>query len=651
MSETNSTLPLLALIGSANSGKTTLFNAITGSHYNTVNYPGATVEYAIGASRHLPEFPCQVMDTPGLTSLVPSSPDEKVTVDALFKKDQQPDVVVAVADANQLSRHLYLVRQLQELNFPLLLVVTMEDLLHRKNLRVDEARLSELMDCPVIAMDPRKPERLPDLSSALQKVRAASPDRIPSSIADYGNFAYRLDEARISGLFATLDEVERLAVRPIQNPDATTVVPSKSAQGIGADRILLHPVWGLLIFLASMSFIFTAIFWMSLPLMSGIDFLFGHLVAGTKHLLPNSWFADLFADGIIGGAGAVAVFLPQIAILFLSMGYLEDSGYLARGAALVDMPLSKIGLNGKSFVPLLSGYACAIPAMMAARTIPNRFERMLTVFIIPLMSCSARLPVYALLLSFLTPKDKPWLGGLAMTGLYVMGLVLGAIVSTVISRFSRMKREASGFMLELPALRGPVPRVVIVSAWHKSAQYLKKAGPAIILISLGLWVLTHTPMPSKSEPNVSGEYVTLSNSYAASMGHFIEPVTRPMGLDWRGGVALICGFAAREVFVSSLALVYRVQETKQDAGLSGKLLSRMHDLRFEDTGKLIFTPSTCIGLLVFFMIALQCLSTVAVARKEMGSWKPALIQLFSFTGAAYVLTVLVVQGLRILGVA
>ncbi len=644
-------MPLLALIGSANSGKTTLFNALTGSHYDTVNYPGATVEYAMGASRYLPEFPCQVMDTPGLTSLVPSSPDEKVTVDALFKKEQQPDVVVAVADANQLSRHLYLVKQLQELGFPLVLVVTMKDLLHRKNLRVDEARLSELMDCPVIAMDPRKPDVLPKLSEVLQTLHAGSKNRVRPSIAEYESFASHLDEVRISGLFATLDQVEKLVVRPVQTDAAHPAPPLKPVAGIGADRILLHPFWGLLIFIASMSFIFTAIFWMALPLMNGIDFLFGHLVEGTKHVLPDSWFTDLFADGILGGIGAVAVFIPQIAILFLSMGYLEDSGYLARGAALVDRPLSKIGLNGKSFVPLLSGYACAIPAMMAARTIPNRFERKVTLFIIPLMSCSARLPVYALLLAFLTPKDKPWLGGLAMTGLYVMGLVLGAIVSTIISRFSRMKREASGFMLELPALRGPVLRVVVVSAWHKSAQYIKKAGPAIVVISLGLWILTHTPVPSKTDPNVSGEYVTISNSYAASMGHFIEPITRPMGLDWRGGVALICGFAAREVFVGSLALVYRVQEAQDDAGLSGKLLSRMHDLRFEDNGELIFTPSTCVGLLVFFMIALQCLSTVAVARKEMGSWKPALIQLTLFTGVAYVLTVMVVQGLRMLGVA
>jgi len=391
---------------------------------------------------------------------------------------------------------------------------------------------------------------------------------------------------------------------------------------------------------------------MATPLMNGIDFLFGHLVAGTKQLLPDSWLSDLLADGLLGGIGAVSVFLPQIAILFLCMGYLEDSGYLARGAALVDRPLSKIGLNGKSFVPLLSGYACAIPGMMAARTISNRFERRLTIFIIPLMSCSARLPVYALLLAFLIPKDKPWLGGLALTGLYMMGMVLGAIVSTIISRFAKMKsRGTSGFMLELPALRKPVPRVVAISAWHKTAQYIRKAGPAIVVISLGLWVLTHTPTPPKSMQGESTEYITVSHSYAASIGHVIEPLTRPLGLDWRGGVAMICGFAAREVFVSSLALVYRVQETQNDAGLSGKLLSRMHDLRFEDTGKLIFTPSTCVGMIVFFMIALQCLSTVAVARKEFGSWKPALIQLALFTGGAYVLAVITVQGLRALGVA
>jgi ferrous iron transport protein B len=317
----------------------------------------------------------------------------------------------------------------------------------------------------------------------------------------------------------------------------------------------------------------------------------------------------------------------------------------------MDKPLSKIGLNGKSFVPLLSGYACAIPAMLAARTIPNRRERLLTLLIIPLMSCSARLPVYTLLLAFLIPHDMPWLGGLALTGLYVLGFVTGAAISTLASRFLRGRGgEASGFMLELPALRAPVPRVVLVSTWHKTAQYVRKAGPTIIVIALALWILTHTPIQPLPADGSDREYVAVSQSYAARIGKFIEPITRPMGLDWRGGVAMISAFAAREVFVGSLALVYRVQETGDDDGMTGKLLSRLSELRFEDTGERIFTVSTCVGVLVFFLIALQCLATVAVARNEMGGWKPALIQLVVFTGGAYALSVAAVQGLRFFGV-
>ncbi len=350
------------------------------------------------------------------------------------------------------------------------------------------------------------------------------------------------------------------------------------------------------------------------------------------------------------------VFLPQIVILFFGMGYLEDSGYLARGAALVDRPLSKIGLNGKSFVPLLSGYACAIPAMLSARSIPNRRERNLTLFIIPLMSCSARLPVYSLLLAFLIPRNKPWLGGMALTGLYVLGIVLGAIVSTSISfclnwrkqKGNRTTQVSSGFMLELPALRMPVLRVIIMSTWHKSIQYLKKAGLTIVFISASLWILTHTPSVPQDLDGVSREYVALSQSYAASIGHLIEPITKPMGMDWRGGVALICGFAAREVFVSALALSYRIHGEKD--GLAGTLLATLPELRFESTGQRIFTVATSLGLLVFFLIAMQCFPTVAVARQEMGGWKLPMIQLLAFTGVAYILAVITVQGLRALGI-
>jgi ferrous iron transport protein B len=350
--------------------------------------------------------------------------------------------------------------------------------------------------------------------------------------------------------------------------------------------------------------IFTAIFWLAAPFMDAIDSGFGWAIEATRSAVPNALLPDLIADGLVGGIGAVMVFLPQILILFLAMGWLEDSGYLARGATLVDRPLAKLGLNGRSFVPLLSGYACAIPALMAARTIPNRRERFLTLLIIPLMSCSARLPVYALLLAFLTPRDKPWLGGLGLTALYFLGLVLGFVVAGVVGRFLA-RREASHFMLELPTLRRPLLRVVLVSTFHKAWQYLRKAGPTIVVISLLLWVLTHYPVPPPDSATADGgDYVALSHSYAAKIGHFIEPITEPMGLDWRGGVALLCGFAAREVFVGSLALVYRVDGSEE--GLTGRLLSAMGELRFESTGAPIFTLASCLGLLMFYVIALQC---------------------------------------------
>lgn len=634
-------LPLVALCGSANSGKTTLFNLLTGSHYNTVNYPGATVEFAVGTCRQFPDFPCRVMDTPGITSLIPASLDERVTVNALFHGEHKPDLVVAVVDVNQLSRHLYLVRQLQEMGFPLVVVLTMSDLLSKRGRVVDVSRLSQLIDCPVLAMDPRHKDK----ARALGELMAARHKAEHAPLGDYQAFAQSMTEDRVQGYYRALDEIERLASPPVAAED----------MGIGAaaDRILLHPVWGLAIFLLVMFAVFTSIFWLASPFMDLIDAGFGHLIAGAKHVLPASWMTDLVADGLIGGMGAVLVYLPQILILFFAMGYLEDSGYLARGAALVDKPLSKIGLNGKSFVPLLSGYACAIPAMMAARTIPNRFERNLTIFIIPLLSCSARLPVYTLLLAFLTPKDKPWIGGLALTGLYLLGMVIGAAVSTIVSRLRR-DRGASGFILELPALRRPVFSIVIASTYHKAEQYVRKAGMTIVAISLGLWVLTHTPPPRVDAGAAAEgrEYVALSHSYAAQLGRFIEPATRPMGLDWRGGVAMMCGFAAREVFVSAMALVYRAGDDKTNgSGLTDRLLNTMAEARFEGTGERIFTTSSGLGIIVFFLIALQCFPTVAVSRNETGGWKLPLLQLVAYTGGAYILAVITVQALRAFGVA
>ncbi len=654
-SDLNSAEPLIALVGSANSGKTTLFNLLTGSHYSTVNYPGATVEFAIGPGKVFPGLVCKVMDTPGITSMVPASLDEKVTVDALFS-EQRPDLTIVVVDANQLSRHLYLVKQLQDLGFNLVVALTMSDLLQSKGKQVSARKLSELLDCPVFPLDPRRKDKAAELGAlVVERLRVTQPVGKPAiypGITTYRFFITEMTEARVQGYYRALDEIETLV---ISQADARSIRPPNSPT---MDRILLHPVYGLAIFLAAMFVIFTSIFWMATPFMDFIDAGFGWIVSIVKHGLPHSWMTDLLADGVIGGIGSVVVFLPQILILFFFMGYLEDSGYLARGAALVDRPLSMIGLNGKSFVPLLSGYACAIPAMMAARTIPNRFERNLTVFIIPLMSCSARLPVYALLLAFITPRDRPWIGGLALTGLYIAGMLMGAVVSTVISKLKHTL-ERSGFILELPALRMPVLRVVLASTYHKAYQYLRKAGVMIVVISLGLWILTHTPSVDShdrdagitQQDQVTGrEYVTVANSYASQLGRLIEPVMRPMGLDWRGGVAMICAFAAREVFVSAMALMYRIDEAQGD-GLADRMLVRMSEVRFEDTGKPIFTVSSVLGMILFFMIALQCLSTVAVSKQETGGWKLPTAQLLLYTGGAYLLSVALVQGLRALGVA
>lgn len=642
------TQPLIALVGSANSGKTTLFNLLTGSHYSTVNYPGATVEFAIGPGKVFPGISCQVMDTPGITSMVPASLDEKVTVDALFTA-HRPDLIIAVVDGNQLSRHLYLVKQLQDLGFDLVIALTMTDLLKVKGCEVSEQKLSEIMDCPVFTLDARQKKQVVEFGNLISKklinsVHGERGYKKPGNEA-YQAFVAMMNAERVQNYYTALDEIEKIVVtKPVEN---------SARKAANLDSFLLHPVYGLLIFLAAMFVIFTSIFWLAAPFMDFIDSAFGFIIVNTKHILPHSWITDLIADGIIGGIGSVMVFLPQIVILFFAMGYLEDSGYLARGAALVDRPLSMIGLNGKSFVPLLSGYACAIPAMMAARTIPNRFERNLTIFIIPLMSCSARLPVYALLLAFITPKEKPWIGGLALTGLYIAGIVMGAVVSTVISKLWKQK-DHSGFILELPAMRKPLFRIVIMSTFHKAEQYLRKAGLMIIVISLSLWVLTHTPPPDNTTINSNTnsnatEYVTVSHSYAAQVGKIIEPIMRPMGLDWRGGVAMICAFAAREVFVSAMALMYRIDETKGD-GLADRMLVRMSEVRFEDTGKKIFTISSVLGMILFFMIALQCLSTVAVSKQETAGWKLPAMQLVLYTGGAYILSVALVQGLRALGV-
>lgn len=633
--------PIIALAGQANCGKTTLFNALTGSHFRTANYPGATVEYSVGTLAPHLGFDARTVDLPGFGTLNAQSPDEMVAVRALFDHPKlgAPDLVILVADATQLSRHLYVARQVLDSGFPAVLAVTMGDLLTDKGYSLDTVGLAERLGCPVVLVDPRGGAGVPDLITAC-RAQLAEDRQQPRTLQAPA------DGAAVRAIYANVEAMEQAVLIPLSTGGPAAIdLHAPHPLTARLDTVLLHPVWGLAIFVLSMMAIFTAIFWVAQPAMDGIDAAFSWLGGLVTAALPNSWVGDLLANGLISGIGSVVMFVPQIAILFLAMGFLEDSGYLARGAMLVDRPLAAIGLNGRSFVPMLSGFACAIPAILAARTIPSRRERLLTIFILPLMSCSARLPVYALLLSFLTPKDKPWIGGLGLTVLYFASLIAGAAVSTLAARF--VKREGpSVFMLELPAYRRPQLGIVLRSTVYRVKNYLQKAAGPIVTVAVILWALTTLTVPGTPVSATGADRI--GYSYAALIGHWMDPVMAPLGFDWRIGVALIASFAAREVFVSSLALVLKV--SADGDALQGALLTAMRTATLAD-GSPMFTVASVAGLIVFFLLALQCMSTVVVARKETGSTMMATIQVVGFTGGAYLLALATVHGLRAIGIA
>lgn len=675
--ETLNKIPLITLVGQPNSGKTTLFNYLSGKNYKTVNYPGSTVEYSI--SKILDKFSvnANILDSPGIISLIPSSPDEKISVDSLFShpKFGQPDIVAITVDASQLSRHLYLVKQLIDSNFKVIVVLTMLDILHKKGLEISENKLSSILNCKVVRINGITGK---GINSLLNTVK----EEINELDQNSDNNINRPGKKLKAGLIESYTEIEKIEKEvlfrkekfdsngkiDLQKINESLVVLNSPRQNLKPDKLtlsidkfVLHKFWGLIIFFMIMSLTFTSIFWLAAPLMDLVNEGFSYLSDFAVNLLGEGIIGDLVSNGIISGLGSVLVFLPQILILFLILGLLEDSGYLARGAMLIDKPLSKIGLNGKSFVPLLSGFACAIPAIMATRTITNRRERLLTIFIIPLMSCSARLPVYALLIAFLTPHDKPWIGGISLAVIYIFSITGSVVIAAIINKFKgRLIKENdnSSFILELPAYRKPKLGTVIYNTAKNARQYIKKAGPIILFLSLILWTLTYFPNYDPAVPdtlNKSPEEITqlkdaerISTSYAAYMGKFIEPVMKPIGMDWRVGVSLIATFAAREVFVSSLALIFKITDTGDD--LQNSILNAMKDAKIGDTDQKLFTTATTAGLIVFFVFALQCLSTVAIAKKETGSWRIPVLQIIIFTSVAYILTFITVNGLRAIGV-
>ena len=673
---TENKIPLITLVGQPNSGKTTLFNYLSGKNYKTVNYPGSTVEYSI--SKILGKFSinANILDSPGIISLIPSSPDEKISVDSLFShpKFGKPEIVIVTVDSSQLSRHLYLVKQLIDANFNVIVVLTMLDILRKKNLDISEIKLSEILGCKVLKIDSRSGKGIKDLLLSIKN--SISETNINEELFPEMNIhnqkeklleSYRhIEEIEKEVLFYKepengnnhfdINEVNKKlivlnSIRLPNKPDNLT---------LKIDKFTLHKFWGIIIFFLVMSVTFTSIFWLASPLMNLINEMFSLLSSGSEVLFGDTLFGNLISNGLLNGLGSVLVFLPQILILFLILGLLEDSGYLARGAMLADKPLSMIGLNGKSFVPMLSGFACAIPAIMATRTISNKRERFLTIFIIPLMSCSARIPVYVLLVAFLIPQDKPWIGGIALSAIYIFSIFSSLIIASVVNKFQEKiikESDNSSFILELPAYRKPKLSDVLNNTFKNATQYIKKAGPVIIYLSVFLWILTYFPNtnPQVNETGKSEKEISelknserIMTSYASSLGKIIEPVMKPLGLDWRVGVSLIATFAAREVFVSSLALIFKI--TDEGDNIQTSILKAMKDAQIENTGEKLFTTATTTGLIIFFVFAMQCLSTVAISKKETGSWRIPVLQILVFSSIAYILSFLTVSGLRFFGI-
>ncbi len=626
---------VIALVGAPNSGKTTLYNWLTGSRFKTVNYPGATVEFSIGSlAKHLGASDFQVMDTPGTYSLHPKSSDEWVTLRSLYENPRVDQLrgIVLVVDGTQLSRHLLLALQLQETGFPLVIVVTMADLLRKEGVQIDFGYLTKKLGCPVLPFEGLLGGGLQDIVAEMRRLEAHSEVKRPVP------WSFEVQDKKIQ--LAEQIATEALAGKTEKAEEKLSRIVARTES---LDRFFLHPTWGLLIFVLIMTALFSSVYWLAAPFMDAIDGAFTSLNELLQDRMAAGLLTSFVTDGVITSFAAFLVFVPQIFILFLGIGLLESTGYLARAATLIDRPFALLGMSGRSFVPILSGFACAVPAIIATRNIPSKKDRLITSFAIPLMSCSARLPVYALCLTFLFHDQAAWKAGLALALLYIGSLVVGALAAGVLNRFLP-RTEASLFMMELPIYRRPKLRVILRQSWTRTLSYIKRAGPVIFAFAVIIWVGSTFP-----NYQIEDAREKLESSYVGQAGQIIEPVVKPMGLDWRAGIGLISAFAAREVFVSSMAVTYNIT-TEDEAVQEQSLLEQMNQATFPD-GSRVFTVSSVIGLMVFFLIALQCMSTVAVQVREMGSWTFALTQLVAFNLFAYVLVVLLVQGLRFIGIS
>lgn len=701
----------IALAGNPNSGKTSLFNVLTGLNQKVGNFPGVTVDKKIGFTSLSEGAKAKVIDLPGTYSLYPKSADEYVAYETLINPsgDDVPDAVIVVADATNLKRNLLFCSQIMDLKKPVVLALTMMDIARKKGTLVDINILSRMLGIPVVDINPREGKgikplkdalasviqgknvpkedfaRFPDVQAGflpeLKKIAGISNDYAALHIAcaterlsflddtqhsqiealkkQYQFSKAKVQAAEVMERYATIDHLIQSSVRTEDKSSGKTSLTAK------LDKILLHRVWGNLILLVVLLLLFQSIFWLASYPMDWIDSGFSALTGWLTGVMPEAWWSDLIINGLVAGIGGVVIFVPQIAILFGLITILEDSGYMARISFLTDRLMRSVGMNGRAAMPMISGLACAIPAIMATRIIENKKERLIAILITPLMSCSARLPVYTILISLVIPKTYVLgfisIQGLVMMGLYLLGFFMALIVSKVLSIILKTDK-GSLFLMELPLYRAPRWRNALQTMAEKAMIFVKDAGKVIMVIAVILWALATygpakymNPIDKKyeafktaqkgkltDEQKVEEAHERLEHSYAGIMGKTIEPAIEPLGYDWKIGIALITSFAAREAYVGTIATLYSVGDAEAE---ESTLKEKMAQAKHKD-GTPVYTLAAGSSLLVFYVFAMQCMSTLAIVKRETKSWKWPLIQFGYMSVLAYICAFLVFQVLK-----
>ena len=687
----------VALLGNPNTGKTSVFNALTGLTQKVGNYPGITVEKKEGICKLNQTTKCHIIDLPGTYSLNASSIDESIVIELLLNKNSKdfPDVAVVITDVENLKRNLLLFTQVKDLGLPTLLVINMSDQIKRKGISLDIPTLEDALKTKITLVSTREGKGLDVLKDAIlnYKQLSCSPSISLNSIdKEYfqnlektfpNEVIYKLwlvisqdinfvkiDRKKVSEVSAykTMPKSYLKRLQQKETIKRYQYINQVLKQGFKVDRqvatdlrsrfdrVLIHKFWGYLIFFFILMIIFQSIFnWSSIP-MDFIDSTFASLSESLKNNLPKGIFTNLFTEGIIPGLGGIVIFIPQIAFLFLFISILEETGYMSRVVFLMDRGLRRFGLNGKSVIPLISGTACAIPAVMATRNIENWKERLITILVTPFTTCSARLPVYAILIALVIPEGS-FLGlnykGLTLMGLYLVGFGMALFAALILSKTLSIKSK-SYFVIEMPNYKFPLLKNVGITVWEKTKTFVTEAGKIILAISILLWIMAsygpgenfnqaeqivvnNYPELNEKEIETKLNSYKLEHSYIGILGKTIEPLISPLGYDWKIGIAILSSFAAREVFVGTLSTIYSVENNSENT------IKNMMALEVRSDGKPLFNLASGISLMLFYALSMQCMSTIAIVKKETNSWKWPMIQLFGMTLLAYIISFLTYQ--------